>query len=575
MAIKDLNNKKTGDKLYASEWNDVMNEILGHFANKRIHQDMIITSNNELVYTDENNVRHQYVLHTKSGITYGELTILLVNDTELNNNTYAQSDISSEGSDISFQISYRREVLEDGEHEEWQTSGARIVPDGDLPEGLELLTPDDTNSIKIRVSENQSYDSKNYNFDVKVSMAETLDKEDQDNTKVFRITLNQNSKAESWGAITINNITLDSGNDPNEIPSAGLTDVKITLDFKQVHNEVSESISSSDIQELIYTDYGGNSHTLTESNQITISIPKNQDYNSSDKKSRSITILSIKSHDYIQENLVITLLQDEVNEISRNYGNNKTITWSGYDNLDYTANSQVSPKTSTFSIPILIDYDNGDTDVPGTPITSGGLKSYSFTPRSGITGVNIIQNTGVISRNIANNNPSELLLGTAKLTITVDAIPGVNPVSVSKEVEVKQSELPMPDLIYGQIPITNSDELDIENSTKQLSEFVTNQLIDEFNNRFTTLPTSQFTSTFPTILNKDYTIYCYLIKNYGNKQIKYVPPVGQKQPITFIGMNAGQYSQEISNYLYNDTYKLILILGEVTEDNRTINTIIE
>jgi hypothetical protein len=37
MAIKDLNNKKTGEKLYAREWNDVMNEILAHFSNKRIH----------------------------------------------------------------------------------------------------------------------------------------------------------------------------------------------------------------------------------------------------------------------------------------------------------------------------------------------------------------------------------------------------------------------------------------------------------------------------------------------------------------------------------------------------------
>ena len=58
MAIKDLNNKKTGDKLYASEWNGVMNEILGHFNNERIHQDMIITPDDELIYTDKNNIRH-------------------------------------------------------------------------------------------------------------------------------------------------------------------------------------------------------------------------------------------------------------------------------------------------------------------------------------------------------------------------------------------------------------------------------------------------------------------------------------------------------------------------------------
>lgn len=443
MAIKDLNNKKTGDKLYASEWNNVMNEILGHFDNKRIHQDMIITSDDELVYTDENNVRHQYVLHTKTGIIYDELTIRFVNNAELNNNTYTQSNISSDGSDINFKISYQREVLEDGEHKEWQTSGARIVPDGDLPEGLELLTPDDTNSIKIKVSENQDYDSKSYNFDIKVSMAETSDKEDQDNTKVFRIMLNQNSKTETWGAITVNNITLDSGDDPNKIPSAGLPNVKITLDFKQVHNEVPESILSSDIQELKYVDYEGNSHILTESNQFTITILKNQDYNSSSKKDMSITIPYIKSHNYIQENLVITLLQNEVNETSRRYGDNKTITWSGYNNLDYAANSYVDPKSSTFNIPILINYDNGDNDVQGTPITSGGLKSYSFTPASGITGVSIIQNSGRISRNVDNTNPIELPLGSATLTITVDAIPGVSPTSVSKTVDVKQDGVPV------------------------------------------------------------------------------------------------------------------------------------
>lgn len=444
MAIKDLNNKKTGDKLYASEWNDVMNEILGHFANKRIHQDMIITSDDELVYTDENNIRHQYVLHTKTGITYDKLTILFVNNSELNNNTYTQSNISSDNSDINFKISYQREVLEDGEHKEWQTSGARIVPDGDLPEGLELLTPDDTNSIKIRVSENQDYSSKSYNFDVKVSMAETSDKEDQDNTKVFKIMLNQNSKTETWGAITINNITLDSGDNPNEIPSKGLTDVKIILGFQQVHNEISESILSSDIQELKYIDYEGNSYTLTESNQFTISIPKNQDYSSSSKKDMSITISSIKSHSYTQENLVITLLQNEVNEISRKYGNNKTINWSGYNNLGYAVNSYVDPKSSTFNIPILIDYDNGDTNVTGTPITTGGSKSYSFTPASNeITGVSIVQNSGRISRNVANTNPTELPLGIATLTITVDAIPGVDPTNVSETVDVKQDGVPV------------------------------------------------------------------------------------------------------------------------------------
>jgi hypothetical protein len=60
MAIKDLNNKKTGDKLYANEWNDVMNEILAHFKNKRIHEDIVVTTGDEnlLIYKDTNDVEH-------------------------------------------------------------------------------------------------------------------------------------------------------------------------------------------------------------------------------------------------------------------------------------------------------------------------------------------------------------------------------------------------------------------------------------------------------------------------------------------------------------------------------------
>ena len=230
MAIKDLNNKKTGDKLYANEWNDVMNEILTHFKNKRIHQDMIITSDDELVYTDENNIRHQYVLQAKTGITYGELIINSVNSTSLVNNIYTYSNISNNGADISFQISYKREILEDGEHRDWQTTGARIIIDGNLPEGLELLTSDTNDSIKVRVSENQNFSTKEYQFRIKVSMVETSSEEDEDNTKVFITYLSQNA-AESnipdliYGQIPINGDTLD-----------GLLDE--TISYNTLKNEI-------------------------------------------------------------------------------------------------------------------------------------------------------------------------------------------------------------------------------------------------------------------------------------------------------------------------------------------------
>jgi len=166
--------------------------------------------------------------------------------------------------------------------------------------------------------------------------------------------------------------------------------------------------------------------------------------------------------------LEIKLLQNEVNETKRRYGDNKTITWSGYNNLGYAANSYVDPKSSTFNIPILIDYDNGDTDVAGTPITSGGSKSYSFTPASGITGVSI-QN-GRISRNVANTNPSELPLGEATLTITVDTIPNVSPTSVSKTVNVKQDGVPVYPVYAGFV----SDNIQtLNDSTPGISHYST------------------------------------------------------------------------------------------------------
>ena len=220
MAIKDLNNKKAGDKLYAKEWNTVMNEILAHFHNKRIHQDMIITSDDELVYTDENNVRHQYILQKSSGITYGELEITSVNGISLTNNTYIQSDISSDVNNLSFQISYQREVFEDNVHKEWQRSGARIIVLG-VPEGIELISSEE-DGFTIRMSNNQETTVKQYEFEVKVSMAETLDEEDQDNTKVFTVRLTQlglTNPSLIYGQIPIiNNSELQSLVVNNEYP---------------------------------------------------------------------------------------------------------------------------------------------------------------------------------------------------------------------------------------------------------------------------------------------------------------------------------------------------------------------
>ena len=103
MAIKDLNNKKTGDKLYASEWNGVMNEILGHFNNERIHQDMIITPNDELIYTDKNNIRHQYLLHSKSS-EYGVPELNVTLNSNLSNAIDVENKLKSSGGSLIFDV---------------------------------------------------------------------------------------------------------------------------------------------------------------------------------------------------------------------------------------------------------------------------------------------------------------------------------------------------------------------------------------------------------------------------------------------------------------------------------------
>ena len=577
MAIKDLNNKKTGDKLYASEWNDVMNEILTHFKNKRIHQDMIITSNDELVYTDENNVRHQYVLHTKTGITYEELTILSVNNAELNNNTYTYSNIPNSGNDISFQISYQREVLEDGEHKEWQNSGARIVINGNLPEGIELLTPDTNNSIKISVPENQDFNTKEYEFEVKVSMVETSSEEDQDNTKVFTIHLNQEAKTTEYGIpelnITLNTDLTDAIDTENKLKSSGgnlVFDVICTQQYGNDTLYITEGITAT-VQDnngnILVTSY------LKDDNSgiITIEIPRNDSISDV-----SYTIFEINATangksatpwvpetSYIQNKVIIK------------YSNPNTIILS-YD--DYPQAGSSAGILPSYSFKVDKNYDNGRSQEQNVSFNQlstipTGIQ-LTFNKISG--SATVTSSTGKVVTTSSNSNYQSIEL--AKITLTVVA--GEDS-ETSQEATVMQSGLTMPDLIYGGISVGGNDGV-FAYTVQTLPNLLSEQLLD--GNSFIKLdnnstPKYQINTDIQNTINlqtqDDDMVVVYLLKDttknisvYDSTAEGYYQIPGTTDPIPY------NPSFVISNGTYNykgTTYKLIMIPTE----NKSLNYLIK
>ena len=362
MAIKDLNNKKTGDKLYASEWNDVMNEILAHFKNKRIHEDIVVTTGDEnlLIYKDTNDVEHQFVLYPKEGTTYGELFILSVNGSQLGEyNIYSVNNVSSEENTIDFEISYSRAVNIDGRTDHYETTGATITA-LELPQGLSVIgTPTDS-TISVKVPKNQEYSTKNYQFSIKVSM--DSEHEDAQNTKTFTVNLAQNAKDATYSNPQLeveldseSTSAIDSG---NKLKSAG---GELVFNVTCTQQYGGETLTITDGITATVTDNHGNTLNSSYSEgKITIIIPRN-DYTTD--ISYSTFEINATAHEkqatpwipetsYIQNKVIIT------------YSNPNTITLS-YNNYPQAGSSNgILP---SYSFKVDKNYDNGKSQEQNVP----------------------------------------------------------------------------------------------------------------------------------------------------------------------------------------------------------------
>lgn len=432
MAIKDLNNKKTGDKLYASEWNDVMNEILAHFKNKRIHEDIVVTTGNEnlLIYKDTNDVEHQFVLYPKEGTTYGELFILSVNSSQLDEyNVYYINNISSEENTIDFEISYSRAVNIDGRTDHYETTGATITA-LELPQGLSVVgTPTDS-TISIKIPENQEYSTKNYQFTIKVSM--DPEHENAQNTKTFTVNLTQNAKNDYYDKPYISEIIVNNREIlPETIPSAE-TKINIELIIKQRHNGQDELVT--EFEELKYQDYEGNWHNLETPVIQEITVPANT---LTREKDRSLNIRIVAHGESLEnEKISLTQIADEIN-----YYDEIIIENFSYENLSYEANSYKFP---SISYKQQVIWKSGNTSY-----TYDGLSVRGYSDNISDPNVSVDPNSGRVQKT-TQGSTQEITLGT--VTVTVD---GNNNKSKTGQATVKQSGIPVYAIYAGFVQYTS------------------------------------------------------------------------------------------------------------------------
>lgn len=574
MAIKDLNNKKTGDKLYASEWNDVMNEILAHFKNKRIHEDIVVTTGDEnlLIYKDTNDVEHQFVLYPKEGTTYGELFILNVNNSQLDEyNVYNINNVSSEENTINFEVSYSRAVNIDGRIDHYETTGATITA-LELPQGLSVIgTPTDS-TISIKIPENQEYNTKNYQFSIKVSM--DPEHEDAQNTKTFTVSLTQNAKDATYSdpqlEVELNSELSTAIDTENKLKSSG---GELVFNVSCTQQYGSETLTITDGITATIIDNDGNTLISSYSEgKIIIIIPRN-DYTTDISYStfeinatangKSATPW-IPETSYIQNKVIIT------------YSNPNTITLS-YSNYPQAGSSNgILP---SYSFKVDKNYDNGRSQEQNVPFNQSstiptGIQ-LTFNKESG--SATVTSSTGKVVT--TNSNTSYQPIEIAKITLTV--ITGEEDSETSQATTVMQLGLTTPDLIYGGISVGGNDGV-FAYTVQTLPNLLNEQLLD--GNSFIKLdnnstPKYQINTDIQNTINlqtqDDDMVVVYLLKDttknisvYDSTAEGYYQIPGTTDPIP--------YNQNfvISNGTYNykgTTYKLIMIPTE----NKSLNYIIK
>lgn len=514
MAVKDLNDlrydKITGDKLYAIEWNTIVKSLQEHVKTANIHQPITINKeDNTLSYKEGNNI-YTYALNRKTGEKWGPLLINYVKRgdspiTEDNNHYYNIENIpATSAENIELLVSFKQQKYIDGIPQEgvFQYPANTVTLKSDIQGFSVSISGTDNDNVKkltITVPDNGSYtEEKYYDFEIEGSIGEGAD-----DKKSVQFKLTQNAIGDTWEEPYIHEIRVNNGEiPPNEIPSKQ-TDVTIEVIVKQKHNGQDETPSAFT---LTYEDYNGTRHELNENqSSFNITIPQNITESIQD---RSLDVLTIVAKGKTKENVKITLTQvaDEIDSYD-----GVIITDFSYSNLNYGANSSVSPSLSLQCTQKII-WKSGNI----TYTTDGLTKSYSNSSISD-PNVTVNQTNGTVTKTTANESDSEVTLGNVLLTVI-----GQNNKQNTATAVVKQNGTPMPDLIYGQIPI--EDETALETFTSNPSSNINDTLINSFT-KVSTFSDGDLTIG-ATATNNDYVALCFLIKDTSKNFYKVTPIPG-------------------------------------------------
>lgn len=559
MAVKDLNDlrydKITGDKLYAIEWNTIVKSLQEHVKTANIHQPITINKeDNTLSYKEGNNI-YTYALNRKTGEKWGPLLINYVKRgdspiTEDNNHYYNIENIpATSAENIELLVSFKQQKYIDSIPQEgiFQYPANTVTLKSDVQGFSVSISDTDNDNVKkltITVPDNSSYtEPKYYDFKIEGSIGEGAD-----DKKSVQFKLTQNAIGEIYDKPYIYEIIVNNGEIPPEaIPSAE-TKINIKLIVKQEHNGQDELVT--EFEELQYQDYEENWHNLETPVIQEITVPANILTN---EKDRSLNI-RIVAHGESSDNEKISLTQvaDEINSYDE-----VTITGFSYSNLNYGTNSSVSP-SSSLQCKQKITWKSGNI----TYITNGLTKLYSNSTISD-SNVTVNQTNGTVTKTTANEGGSEITLGEVLLTVT-----GQNGKSNTATAVVKQNGTPMPDLIYGQIPI--KDETALETFTSNPSSNINDTLINSFT-KVSTFSDGNLTIG-ATAANNDYVALCFLIKDTSKNFYKVTPIPGMgdlHDEFNECGFNPSLNYKGTYTYNSNTSYKLYISFFDKIESAET------
>lgn len=561
MAVKDLNDlrydKITGDKLYAIEWNTIVKSLQEHVKTANIHQPITINKeDNTLSYKEGNNI-YTYALNRKTGESWGPLLINYIKRgdstiTEDNNHYYNIENIpATPAENIELLVSFKQQKYIDSVPQEgvfqYPANTVTLKSKSDI-QGFDIIISDTDNvkKLTITVPDNNSYtETKYYDFEIEGSIGEGAD-----DKKLVQFKLTQNAIGETWEEPYIDEIRVNNGEIPsNEIPSKQ-TDVTIEVFVKQKHNGQVETPSAFT---LTYRDYGEIQHELNENlSNFTITIPQNINESTQD---RSLDVLTIVANGRTKENVKINLTQvaDEIDSYDE-----VTITGFSYNNLNYGTNSSVSP-SSSLQCNQKITWKSGNI----TYTTDGLTKSYSNSTISD-SNVTVNQANGTVTKTTANENAGEIILGDILLTVT-----GQNNNQNTATATVKQSGTPMPDLIYGQIPI--EDETALGTFTSNPSSNINDTLINSNFTKVSTFSDGNLTIG-ATAANNDYVALCFLIKDITKNFYKVTPIPGMgdlHDEFNECGFNSSVNYKGTYTYNSNTSYKLYISFFDKIESAET------